>query len=269
MGERVQLNRQEFIYSLYGSFMRFKQNEEMFDVTLACEGDNETTVFIEAHKLILAASSPVLKRLFNDFPGGSGSVVYLDVNGEILSAMIEYFYTGNVKLDLDQVGEFLKAANRFKIDGLMMKDSDFINESERKRKREEATTTNPPKKNSKRKFNPLNPLARFENQANYAKNTSERKRESEKCGEKTLEEEEEDWTYKDNVSELNVGDFPPSQNATEKNGIEAANESNSSLDETERLYSLTKNQLQKFDNKELRGFPPVNPFTEIGKNGHD
>ena len=59
MSEKLCLRWSEFKENLNSTFGRLRNDKEFTDVTLACEDGQE----IEAHKVILAASSPFFEKI--------------------------------------------------------------------------------------------------------------------------------------------------------------------------------------------------------------
>ena len=61
MSEKLCLNWNDFQDNVKSAFKNLRDDQDFADVTLACEDGQK----IEAHKVILAASSPVLQKLLN------------------------------------------------------------------------------------------------------------------------------------------------------------------------------------------------------------
>ena len=59
MSERLCLHWNHFQENLRRAFGTLKENKDLTDVTLACEDGQQ----VEAHKVILAASSPFFQKL--------------------------------------------------------------------------------------------------------------------------------------------------------------------------------------------------------------
>lgn len=84
-------------------------NENMVDVTLACEGEN-----MKAHKMVLAACSPYFQSLFSSNPCKHPIVILKDVRFLDLKAIIDFMYKGEVNVGQDQLSGLLKTAETLK-----------------------------------------------------------------------------------------------------------------------------------------------------------
>ena len=88
MSEKLCLNWNDFQENLNAAFTNLREDREFADVTLACEDGQQ----IEAHKVILAASSPFLQNLLrrNKHPH---PLIYLrGIKSENLVAMVDFLY---------------------------------------------------------------------------------------------------------------------------------------------------------------------------------
>lgn len=91
----------------------FLYNEQFVDVSLACE--NKT---IKCHKVILAASSPYFENLFKQNTYRHPVIVLKDVYFWEIQALIEFIYTGEVKIPRHKLESLMDAANSLQIKGL-------------------------------------------------------------------------------------------------------------------------------------------------------
>ena len=90
-------------------FLSMLNNENMVDVTLACDGQN-----IKAHKMVLAACSPYFQTLFQTNPCKHPIVILKDVRFLDLRAIIDFMYRGEVNVGQDQLAALLKTAETLK-----------------------------------------------------------------------------------------------------------------------------------------------------------
>ncbi|KAI1301748.1 Protein bric-a-brac 2 [Halotydeus destructor] len=94
-------------------FQNMLMNENMVDVTLACEGDS-----LRAHKMVLAACSPFFQSLFLNNPCQHPIVILKDVRFIDLKAIIDFMYKGEVNVSQEQLSALLKTAETLKVKGL-------------------------------------------------------------------------------------------------------------------------------------------------------
>jgi len=94
-------------------FQSMLVNENLVDVTLACEGAS-----LKAHKMVLAACSPYFQSLFVTNPCKHPIVILKDVRFIDLKAIIDFMYRGEVNVSQDQLPALLKTAETLKVKGL-------------------------------------------------------------------------------------------------------------------------------------------------------
>ena len=118
--EQMHLSWAEFGSSMSGSFQKLRNNCELFDVTLACASEHsQHPTLIRAHKVILAASSPVLKHLMIHMDQNANGMLYLSgLQSQHLEAIVDFIYSGHVNVAKDQLDGFLKVAQELKVEGL-------------------------------------------------------------------------------------------------------------------------------------------------------
>ncbi|XP_055710082.1 protein bric-a-brac 2-like isoform X2 [Phlebotomus papatasi] len=130
MGEdKSEMNEDELFYLMKWhnfqknvsiQFERLREEEDLVDITFACEGRQ-----IRAHKLVLFACSPYFKQLLKSNPCKHPVFFMNDVKFEILKAILEYMYLGEVHVSNDNLKEFMRVAESLKIRGLS-KDKDRL-----------------------------------------------------------------------------------------------------------------------------------------------
>merc|ERR1712126_101370 len=95
-------------------FNEHRDNLDLSDVTFACmDGQN-----IEAHKLIIFASSPILRDIImmNKHPH---PLIYMKgVNAKNMNYIIDFMYYGEVNIFQEELEGFLELAEEFKLKGL-------------------------------------------------------------------------------------------------------------------------------------------------------
>ena len=117
--EHINLNWQNFSSTVSGSFQKLRNASELFDVTLACNnfGDDQPRL-IKAHKVILAASSPVLKHLVVNMDN-NGMIYLSGIEADHVNAVIDFAYSGQVNIERSKLERFLQVAEELKMEGLV------------------------------------------------------------------------------------------------------------------------------------------------------
>jgi len=113
--EKLCLKWNDFQENAISAFGTLREDREFADVTLACEDGQQ----VEAHKVILASSSPfflnLLKRNKHPHP-----LIYMrGLKSEDLVAMIDFLYFGEAKVNQENLDSFLAVAEEFQLKGLM------------------------------------------------------------------------------------------------------------------------------------------------------
>jgi DNA-directed RNA polymerase subunit RPC12/RpoP len=91
-----------------------KQDDSFFDVTLATNGG-----FVKAHRLILAASSPLFKNTLLGMRHIQDPILYMrGVEQEDLRMIIGFIYEGQVQVAQEHMEALLKVAKDLQIKGL-------------------------------------------------------------------------------------------------------------------------------------------------------
>ena len=113
MSEELCLKWDDFQENINSAFRNLRGDNEFTDVTLACDDGWK----IEAHKLILSVSSPLLESLLKD--QDNHSLIYLrGIKHEDLKVIIDYLYQGEANVLQENLGAFLAIAEELKLTGL-------------------------------------------------------------------------------------------------------------------------------------------------------
>ena len=112
--EKFCLKWNDFKGNISTTFGSLREDFDFADVTLACEDGQQ----VEAHKVILAASSPffqaLLKRNKHDHP-----LIYMrGMKSEDLFAIVDFLYHGEANIYQDNLDSFLAIADELKLKGL-------------------------------------------------------------------------------------------------------------------------------------------------------
>ena len=114
MSEKLCLQWNDFQDNVKSAFGNLRESTDFADVTLACEDGHQ----IEAHKVVLGASSPffqaILKRNKHSHP-----LIYMrGMKSVDLVAMVDFLYYGEANVYQENFDSFLKIAEELKLKGL-------------------------------------------------------------------------------------------------------------------------------------------------------
>ena len=114
MAEKLCLQWNDFKENVNSAFGRLRNDKEFTDVTLACEDGKQ----MEAHKVILAASSPFFENILqrNKHPH---PLIYLrGFQSQDLLNILDFLYFGEAKIYQESLDSFLEIAEELKLKGL-------------------------------------------------------------------------------------------------------------------------------------------------------
>ena len=128
MSEKLCLQWNDFKANVNSAFGRLRDDKEFTDVTLACEDGQQ----VEAHKVILAASSPFFEKILqrNKHPH---PLIYLKgFQSQDLLAMLDFLYFGEANVFQENLDSFLAISEELKLSGLTgQTSSDVLEEQEK------------------------------------------------------------------------------------------------------------------------------------------
>ena len=112
--EKLCLQWNDFKESIASSFGNLREDKELTDVTLVCEDGQQ----LEAHKVILASSSPsflwLLKKNTHPHP-----LIYMrGLKSEDLRAIVDFLYKGEANVFQENLDSFLSLAEELRLKGL-------------------------------------------------------------------------------------------------------------------------------------------------------
>ena len=114
MPEKLCLQWNNFKDNVNKAFGNLREDPDFSDVTLACEDGHQ----FEAHKVILAASSPFFKRLLVQNKHGHPLIFMRGVKPEDLKAVLDFLYYGEANVLQENLDFFLTIASELKLTGL-------------------------------------------------------------------------------------------------------------------------------------------------------
>ncbi|XP_043245969.1 broad-complex core protein isoforms 1/2/3/4/5-like isoform X3 [Amphibalanus amphitrite] len=102
-----------FQTSVTSVFDNLRQDGELVDITLCCEGRK-----IKAHRMMLSACSPYFRDLLKENPCQHPVFFLKDASFVDLVAVVEFVYKGEVNVTQGQLASFLKTAEMLQVRGL-------------------------------------------------------------------------------------------------------------------------------------------------------
>ncbi|XP_037090632.1 broad-complex core protein isoforms 1/2/3/4/5-like, partial [Pollicipes pollicipes] len=111
--QRFCLKWNDFRNSVTAVFEDLRQDEELVDITLCCEGKK-----VKAHRMMLSACSPYFRELLKENPCQHPVFFLKDTTYSDLRAVIEFVYNGEVNVTQGQLSSFLKTAEMLQVRGL-------------------------------------------------------------------------------------------------------------------------------------------------------
>ena len=111
--EKFCLKWSDFENNISRAFSELKDDEDFFDVTLACDGNQ-----LQAHKVILSACSPFFRSILkvNKHPH---PLLYLKgIKYEDMLSILDFMYHGEVNVAQVELSSFLAAAEDLQVKGL-------------------------------------------------------------------------------------------------------------------------------------------------------
>ena len=112
--QKNQFSWDNFKGNLKESFQDLYMDPKFADVTLL----SEDLIPIQSHRVILSSSSPLLNKILSF----NNPVLFLKgVRNQELQPLLEFIYTGNTRIEENNVDNFMKTAKELQIKGLSSK----------------------------------------------------------------------------------------------------------------------------------------------------
>ena len=115
MSEKLCLKWNDYQENVTTAFGSFRGDIDFSDVTLASSDGQQ----VEAHKVILAASSPFFQDIFKRNKHSHPFLYMRGVKSEDLVAIIDFLYCGEANVFQENLDSFLAIAEELKLKGLM------------------------------------------------------------------------------------------------------------------------------------------------------
>ena len=115
MSEKLCLQWNDFKENAVNTFGSLREDKDFTDVTLACEDGKQ----VEAHKVILANSSPFFQNILRKNKHTHPLIYMRGVKSNDLLAIIDFLYCGETSVFQENLDSFLAIAAELKLKGLM------------------------------------------------------------------------------------------------------------------------------------------------------
>ena len=111
--EKFCLRWNDFETNISSAFRDLRNENDLFDVTIACEDDN-----IQAHKVILSACSSFFKRVLKRTRNHQNMLLYLKgVSRQNMESVLDFMYYGEISISQDDLNSFLQVAEDLQVKG--------------------------------------------------------------------------------------------------------------------------------------------------------
>ena len=145
--EKLCLQWNDFNENLGSSFRDLRGDKELTDITLACEDGKQ----VEAHKVILATSSPFFMNLLKRHKHPHPLIYLRGLKSEDLLAIVDFFYFGETNILQEKLHSFLALAEELQVKGLAFANS--TDEEKEPKKEDDATFRKHPVKKERKTSN--------------------------------------------------------------------------------------------------------------------
>merc|ERR1719187_3211643 len=113
--EKLCLKWNDFQENAISAFGTLREDREFADVTLACEDGQQ----VEAHKVILASSSPFFLNLLRKNKHPHPLIYMRGLKSKDLLALLDFLYFGEANVYQENLDSFLAVAEELQLKGLM------------------------------------------------------------------------------------------------------------------------------------------------------
>ena len=235
MPAKLFLQWDEFCNNIHTSLASLRETNDFADVTLVCEDGQQ----VEAHQVILSASSPFFNKLLKRKRHAHPLIFMRGVRHEDLLGIVDFFYFGEARISQENLESFLAIADELQMDGLMKNDGAL------KDKREESNNDNLStdwfsRQLEERFENKLASLGDVDNVASLG---------DVDASEKEVETNSPDSNHMEAYDENGFGDDEPQQMSDPKAESRDTSNSNRTFDSVDQLDEMINSMLEKTDRK--------------------
>ena len=115
MSAKLCLQWNDFQDNIKSAFGNLREDKDFTDVTLFCEDGQQ----VEAHKVILAASSPLLKKLLSKNKHPHPLIYMRGTKFDDIFAIMDFLFRGEANVFQENLDSFLAIAEEVQLEGLM------------------------------------------------------------------------------------------------------------------------------------------------------
>ena len=126
MSEKLCLQWNDFQKNVKTAFRNLREDKYLTDVTLVCEDGRP----LEAHKVILAASSPFFQKLLERNKHPYPMIYMRGLKSDDLLAIVDFLYCGEANVFQENLDSFLAIAEELQLKGLMGKMNEKVEDIE-------------------------------------------------------------------------------------------------------------------------------------------
>ena len=143
--DKFNLKWDDFKDNITTAFGSLREEKDFADVTLACEDGQQ----VDAHKVILAASSPFFQNLLKRNNHTHPLIYMRGMKSEDLVSVVDFLYYGETNVNEENLNDFLAIAEELKLKGLGAS-QEMVDEKNPKEKTKSFKTTRPYKINQEK-----------------------------------------------------------------------------------------------------------------------
>ena len=122
MSEKLCLQWNDFHENVKDVFGNLREDNDFADVTLACEDGQQ----VEAHKVILAASSPFFQKLLRRNKHPHPLIYMRGLQSIDMCAIVDFLYCGEANVYQENLDSFLAIAEELQLNGLVGKTEENV-----------------------------------------------------------------------------------------------------------------------------------------------
>ena len=121
MSDRLCLKWHDFQSTVTSAFQDFRSSRDFCDVTLACEDGQQ----VEAHKVVLSASSSFFHDLLRRHKQPSPIIFMKGMKSEDLNSIVDFMYFGKVIVHREKLDAFFVVAEELRVKGLKQEEEEL------------------------------------------------------------------------------------------------------------------------------------------------